>query len=200
MTNALIASPAHVVRVAPGLTLTNNLYEAAAAGVAEHTPQLGPLRWEDFISARRWTLVPDELTGATYKAELTLSKTTGQTVKINYWLLPDRRGGEQSRPHNHPWDFHSVTLDGLLVEDRVQRVDGTLVHTPAVEHRVGDVNRVGRETYHEVIDVRPGSLTLMLCGPGMSDWGYLDDDGVFTKAELPAGFMARLRELNPHQQ
>jgi hypothetical protein len=200
MTASLITSPTHVVRVAAGLTLTSDLYDAAAASVAEHTPELGPLRWPDFVNARRWTLVPDELTGEAYKAEMTLSKTTGQTVKVNYWLLPDRRGGEQSRPHNHPWDFHSVTIDGLLVEDRVHRVDGALVHTPGVEHHVGAVNQVGREVYHEVIDVRPGSLTLMLCGPGMSDWGYLDDDGGFTKAQLPTGFMARLRELNPHQK
>jgi hypothetical protein len=201
MTAALITSPIHVVRVAPELTLTSDLYEAAAASVAEHTPHLGPLRWHDFIAARQWTLVPDELSGEAYKAEFTLSKTTGQTVKLNYWLLPDRRGGaEQAKPHNHPWDFRAIIIDGVLVEDRVQRVDGDLVYEPGVEHRVGDVNQVGRELFHEIVDVRPGSLTLMLCGPGMSGWGYLDADGNYTPATLPDGFAQRLRELNPHQQ
>jgi hypothetical protein len=139
MTAALTTSPKHLVRIAPGLTLTSDLFEIAAAGVAQHTPDLGPLRWDDFIS-RQWTLVPDELTGEPYKAELRLSKFHG----VNYWLAPDRRGGELSKPHNHPWDFHSATLAGLLVEDRVVVVDGELIHTPGVEHRVGDVNRVGR--------------------------------------------------------
>lgn len=86
------ASPISVtnnpVRIAPGLTLDSALYEAAAAGVAEHLPDLRPLQWEDFVS-RQWTLVPDELTGEPYKAELTVSKTSGWTVKTNLWLAPD---------------------------------------------------------------------------------------------------------------
>jgi hypothetical protein len=199
MTASLITSPNHLVHIAPGLTLTSDLYEAAAAGVAEHAPELGPLTWETFAS-RQWTLVPDEITGEPYKAELRLTKTNAQTVFLNRWFTPDRRGGEAVRPHNHPWDFVSATLAGLLVEDRVVRLDGDLVHTSGVEHGVGDLNRVGRETFHEIIDVQPGSLTLMMCGPGMNHWGYLDAEGQYTKATLPNGFMNRLRELNPHQR
>lgn len=200
MTPSLITSPKHVVQIAPALALTSAQYELAAAGITEHVPALGPLRWETFISSA-WTLIPDELSGEAYKAELTLSKTRGWTVKLNCWLAPDRRGGEIARPHNHPWDFLSRTLDGVLVEDRVERGDdGQLRHETGVEHRVGALNRVGRQTFHEVIDVRPGTLTLMMCGPDMSSWGYLDADGGYTDAELPAGFTDRLWELNPHQR
>ncbi|KOV84691.1 hypothetical protein [Nocardia sp. NRRL S-836] len=191
----LITSPKQRIQIAPHLTLTSDLFEIAAAGVDLHTPELGSLRWEAFIS-RQWTLVPDELTGEPYKAELRLSKFSG----VNYWLAPDRRGGEQPKPHNHPWDFHSATLAGLLVEDRVDLVDGELVHTPGVEHPAGDVNRVGRETFHEVVDLEPHTMTLMMYGPGMNHWGYLDADGNYTQAVAPKGFLARLRELNPHQR
>lgn len=199
MSASLITSSKTLVRIAPGLALTSDLFAAAAAGVAEHTPDVGPLQWEDFVS-RQWTLIPDENTGEPYKAELCLSKTTGRTVKLNYWIAPDRRGGEQAKPHNHPWDFHSATINGLLIEDRVTRLDGDLVHTTGVEHRVGDINRVGRETFHEVVDVEPATLTLMTCGPGMAGWGYLDENGDYTTAVLPDGFNRRLRELNPHQR
>jgi hypothetical protein len=121
-------------------------------------------------------------------------------VRCNLWLAPDRRGGEQPKPHNHPWDFHSTTLSGLLVEDRVMLVDGEPVHSAGVEHRVGEVNRVGREVFHEVVDLEPRTMTLMMCGPGMSHWGYLDQHGRYSRAELPAGFRAQLRELNPHHR
>lgn len=199
MNASLLTITKNPVRIAPGLTLDSGLYDAAAAGITDHLPDLGPLQWEDFVS-RQWTLVPDELTGEPYKAELTLSKTSGWTVKCNLWMAPDRRGGETPKPHNHPWDFHSVTLNGRLVEDRVEIVDGELVYVAGVEHRVGDVNRIGRSTFHEIVDLEPRTLTLMMCGPGMNHWGYLDAEGNYTKAATPAGFLTRLRELNPHQR
>jgi hypothetical protein len=199
-TNSPIGTTNTPVLIAPGLTLTTDLYAAAEAGVAEHAPDLGPLHWDGFFS-QQWTLIPDEITGEPYKAQLILTKSRSRTAILNLWLAPDLRGGDLSKPHNHPWDFHSATLSGLIVEDRVVRVAGELVHTSGVEHRVGDINRVGRETFHEVVDVDPGlTMTLMMCGPGMSDWGYLDGDGAFTKAVVPEGFMARLREINPHQR
>ncbi|MEU4804370.1 hypothetical protein [Actinosynnema sp. NPDC023587] len=198
MNTPLITSSAAPVHIAPGLTLHHELFDLAAAGVAEHLPDLKPLRPEDFFGTG-WTLIPDELTGEPYKAELVVSRTAGWTAKCNLWLAPDRRGGEVAKPHNHPWDFHSVTLGGLLVEDRVVLVDGEPVHSTGVEHRVGDVNRFGREVFHEVIDLEPRTLTLMMCGPGMNHWGYLDQQGRYSRAELPAGFRARLRELNPHR-
>jgi hypothetical protein len=57
--------------------------------------------------------------------------------------------------------------------------------------------------FHEIAEVgAPGrTLTMMICGPGMAGWGYLDPaTGVVTPAALPAGFMPRLRALNPHQR
>jgi hypothetical protein len=76
MTASLITASAGPVRIAPGLTLDHGLYDAAAAGVADQLPDLPPLRPEDFFGTG-WTLVPDELTGEPYKAELEVSRTAG---------------------------------------------------------------------------------------------------------------------------
>ncbi|MFI6031606.1 hypothetical protein [Amycolatopsis magusensis] len=189
------------VQIAPGLTLDDELYAVAAAGVAEHLPELGPLKPEAFFS-RRWTLVPDEQTGEAYKAELTLFKTDTRTVKINRWFDDDERDGKGPRPHNHPWDFHSMILGGTYVESRWTKRDGVVVPELDVEHRTGDVNKIGREVFHEVTEVDPDrTLMLMICGPGMSSWGYMDPtSGDFTAAALPAGFLERQAALNPHHQ
>lgn len=66
-----------------------------------------------------------------------------------------------------------------------------------VEHRVGDVNKIGREVFHEVTEVDPDrTLTLMACGPGMNHWGYLDPTTAeYTRAVLPAKFAEQLRKL-----
>uniref|UniRef100_UPI003F498E37 hypothetical protein n=1 Tax=Amycolatopsis sp. CA-096443 TaxID=3239919 RepID=UPI003F498E37 len=189
------------VRIAPGLTLDDKLYTMAAAGVAEHLPELGPLSWETFTS-NEWWLVPDEQTGEAYKAELTLFKSATRTVKINRWFAADRRDGRGPKPHNHPWDFHSMILDSSYVESRWLARDGDVVLEADVEHRIGEVNKIGREVFHEVTEVDPGrTMTLMICGPGMAGWGYIDpDDGTFTPATMPPRFLELQRDLNPHRQ
>ncbi|MET9260278.1 hypothetical protein [Amycolatopsis sp. NPDC004079] len=70
-----------------------------------------------------------------------------------------------------------------------------------VEHHVGEVNKIGREVFHEVTEVHPGrTMTLMICGPGMAGWGYLDPaDATFTAATLPPQFLELQRDLNPHR-
>jgi hypothetical protein len=95
-------------------------------------------------------------------------------------------------------DFHSAPINGLI-EDRVTLLDGELVHAPGVENRVDDINRVGRETFREVVGVEPATLTLMMCGPAWRAGATIDEDGNYTKAVLPDGFNRRLCELNPHQ-
>lgn len=188
------------IDIAPGLTLTDEQYEIAHAGLLQHAPELGPLRYETWAS-RGWTLIPDEQSGRMYKAELTLMKTPTRTARVTLWFEPDLRDKRGPRPHNHPWDFHSMILAGSYAEDRYEVVGGDIVHTPAVEHYMGETNKIGREEYHEVVDVDPGhTLTLMLCGPGMSSWGYLNPDtGQYEQAVLPARFSELQRALNPHK-
>jgi hypothetical protein len=187
--------------VAPGLTVTDDMYDIAVDGLTQHTPELPPLTWEEFTSPA-WTLIPDENTGEAYKAERTLLKTPTRTIRINVWFAPDLRDSQGPKPHNHPWDFHSVILGGAYAEDRYRRNStGGIDHHAGVEHRTGEVNKIGREEFHEVTAVDPGqTMTLMLCGPGMASWGYLDlRTGGVIPAVAPSGFMEQLRVLNPQQ-
>jgi hypothetical protein len=188
--------------IVPGLELTEAMYEAAAPGVAAHAPEFAPLTWERFTAPSDWWLVPDDC-GDGYKAELVLREDAQAAVKLNLWFLPDLRGGEQSRPHSHPWDFRAHVLLGGYSEDRYVPDAGAVRAERAVEHRSGGVNAVPRTVYHEVTEVHePGrTLTLMVCGRGeRGAWGYLDTS---TGQHLPVPpdpkFGTRLRVLNPHQ-
>jgi hypothetical protein len=188
------------VQIAPGLILDDKLYTTAATGVTKFLPELGQLTWETFTSDA-WWLVPDEVTGEAYKAELTLVKTDIRTVKLTRWFAADQRSGHDPKPHNHPWDFHSMMLESGYVESRWTVHDGVVVPELDVEHRAGTVNKIGREVFHRIIEVDPGrTMTLMMCGPGMAGWGYLDPaDGQYEAATLPARFAELQRALNPHK-
>lgn len=180
--------------IAPGLTLDEQLYEAAAAGLLTAAPDLAPLTWERFTAAPDWALIPDE-SGACYKAELTLVNTIEQTIRINQWFLPDLRGGQAPKPHNHPWAFTSHILAGGYSEDRYDA--GAAV---PVEHVAGGTNVVPRDLYHEVTEIHDRTLSLMVCGRGLrGTWGYLDlDTGCHRPAEPDPHFSARFAALNPH--
>lgn len=191
----------HTVTIAPGLILNETMYDIACDGITQHAPDVGPLRWRTWIG-QDWTLIPDEQTGEAYKAELTLLKTATRTVRLNVWFAPDLRGGNAPKPHNHPWDFHSTILHGSYAEDRYDLRDGQVHHKADVEHRANEVNQIGRATFHEVTAVEPGrTMTLMLCGPGMDTWSYLNPDTAeLTKATPPPRFTELLQALNPHQR
>lgn len=189
--------------IIPGLVVDETLFEAAADGITTHLPDLAPLSWETFTASTGWTLVPDEH-GDAYKAELVLRNTIESTVKINLWTLPDRRGGEQPKPHSHPWEFTSRILLGGYTEDRYDTA-GDLVSTELnAVHRSPSANHVPRSLYHEVTEIHEPSrtLTLMICQRGeRGTWGYLDvDRGCHVPNEPDPLFLDRLRALNPHQQ
>ncbi|RSN46560.1 hypothetical protein [Actinomadura sp. WAC 06369] len=190
-----------MTQIIPGLVVTDPMRQAAAAALDAHAPDVGPLTWARWTQPEGWTLVPDE-DGTAYKAELTLWQSDARTVRVNLWYAPDRRGGAQPRPHSHPWAFRSHILAGHYVEDRYELAGGRVRTELGVEHRAGSVNEIPRELYHEVTEVEPGTLTLMLCGPGeRGGWGYLDPEtGQHTPTGPDPAFRARLAALNPHQQ
>ncbi|MER7212433.1 hypothetical protein ABT340_35720 [Streptosporangium sp. NPDC000239] len=190
--------------VAPGLTLDEALFEAAAEGVAAHAPELGALSWEQFTAPSGWTLVPDEETGRAYKAELTLQEHPHLLRRINVWFEADLRGNAAPRPHSHPWPFTAHVLLGGYDEERYVR-KGYEIIQGAASHRAGRANVLHRELFHEVTEIHePGrTLTLMVAdAPGVrGGWGYLSPDtGAYIAAPPPSeAFLAALRELNPHR-
>ncbi|MFF7446509.1 MULTISPECIES: hypothetical protein [unclassified Streptomyces] len=189
------------VRVVPGLTVDEELFDATVDGLARFTPDES-LTWAEFTSEDRWLLVPDS-DGVGYKAEAVLRREEGRTVKVNLWMAPDLRDGEKSRPHNHPWEFTAHILAGGYTEQRYEVVDGQVV-TETQVHMAGDTNEVPLSTFHEVTDIQaPGrTLTLMVCGAGREgDWGYLNPTTGELEPNRPdPGFRDRLIALNPRMR
>ncbi|MCA1217396.1 hypothetical protein [Streptomyces sp. 8L] len=191
------------IEIAPGLRLTETLYDVAQAGVATHAPDLA-LTWKQFIAPMSWWLVPDG-SGQLSKAELTLTEDHGRTVKINVWHAPDIRSADgRPTPHSHPWPFESRILVGGYTEDRYVLDGGQVCAEKSREHVQGTANVIGREVYHEVtaLHTAPGAtVTLMLCGRGeRGAWGHLDPaTGAVAPPQRDRRFPELLRALNPHR-
>lgn len=188
------------IEITPGLTLTNTLFEAAAAGIQQHAPDLDPLTHDRFTDPSGWWLIPDQ-DGRCYKAELVLAMDR----KLNLWFLPDQRS-DQDRPHSHPWHFRAHLLGGGYTEDRLDPTGPGTVHEQRdVQHQVGGVNDMPKTTYHKVTAIHePGNtLSLMLIdGVGKrGDWGYWNlITGKHEPVTPDPEFTRKLRALNPHQE
>lgn len=188
----------------PGLTLDEQLFEVAAAGLSADAHHLPALSWEGFTDPLSWWLIPEE-DGLLSKAELTLVKGAAETVKLNVWFRGDVRDRGRPMPHNHPWDsFTGHVLAGGYSEDRYGLdTDPEL----GIAH-VGPVrNVVPQSVFHEVREIHePGrTLSLMTCSTGRrGDWGYLDIDtgGYVANSDYQpvADFSALLMALNPQHR
>src|SRR6266536_3253646 len=82
------------LEVIPGLVLDEELFAAAAEGLATHAPDLPALTWAEFTDPRRWWLVPGPDNDAdgnplAYKAEFVVIQNGEVTIKINIWYRPD---------------------------------------------------------------------------------------------------------------
>jgi hypothetical protein len=185
--------------ILPSLTLSTDQFEAARAAVSEHAPDLPPLTYERWTRPRSWALVPDQA-GEAYKAEMELARDAERMLRVTVWLLPDLRGGEAPKPHSHPWSFRSHILAGGYTEHRYDPATAP-AGLSVLEHDAGAVNAIDRVEYHEVVELHePGTLTLMVCGPGVrGGWGYLDvATGIHLPLEPDPGFSGRFRALNGH--
>lgn len=199
------------VEVIQGLILDEAMYEAAAAGVAEHAPHVGPLTRERFVDPAGWLNIPD-LDGEISKSELTLLVGVDATVKLNVWFRPDVRGGDEDQiPHNHRWEiFHGHLLRGAYSEIRFRRANidpetgrADVVFEPRVTHASPGANAVEHDVWHEVVEVHePGTMSLMVCGRGeFGNWSHLDVSTGKTRRDQPvAGFNDMLAALNPHRR
>lgn len=201
----------------PGLIVDEELYGAAAAGLAAHAPDQDALTWDAFVVPTRWWLVPgpdDDAVGVplAYKAEFEVTKTSDLTVKINIWYRPDLRSAETSKPHTHPWEVmeaHPV-LGGYEDQHWHRSASGLLVEQGSAVNIPGRVNRIFARDYHEVTSIAsPGrTVSVMVCGRWIHDesyqgiWGHLDlDTGRHVPVQRdPAAqerFCSRLYRINP---
>lgn len=147
--------------------------------------------------------IPNAGSGAnarhSFKSELVLLRLPDQaTRKILWWHAADPR----TVPHNHPWDFRSAILSGGYTEERFRIDDGEIIRE-VVEYAAGDVNVVPADVFHNVIDVKPETVTFLDCGPARAgnEWGYLNPaDGEYSdwKQHSPENFVELFKLLNAH--
>ncbi|MFC3985193.1 hypothetical protein [Streptosporangium jomthongense] len=203
--------------IIPSLIVDEELYEAAAAGLAAHAPAQAALTWSAFTDASRWWLVPgpddgDDGVPLGYKAEHVLTQTGDLTIKINLWYRPDLRSRETSKPHTHPWEvMEAHPVLGAYEDEHWHRTaSGMLVEQGCVLNAPGSVNRIFARDYHEVTSIAaPGrTVSVMVCGRWIHDetrrgvWGHLD---LYTGDHVPvqrdpaeqARFRSRLYRINP---
>ncbi len=105
-------------------------------------------------TAWRWTEV--RWKGVLYLVRLHLLKAPRIAAMLHWILTPD----PHPDPHDHPVSFLSITLRGGYKE-----------WTPRglVQKRV----RFRRATdVHRIVAVKPGTLTLVINGPGVRTWGF----------------------------
>jgi hypothetical protein len=179
----------HCLEIIPGITLDDELFGAAAEGLAAHAPGQPTLTWETFVDPSRWWLVPgpdddDDGVPLGYKAEFVVTQTLDLTIKINIWYSPDLRSAETSKPHTHPWEVMEAhpALGGYEDQHWHRSASGLLVQKGSVLNLPGTVNRIFARDYHEVTSIAsPGrTVSVMICGRWIHDeankgiWGHLD--------------------------
>ncbi len=120
-------------------------------------------------------------------------------IKRNFWH------GEDDRMHNHPWKFFlTQIISGGYTEIRGQKVNGEF-DAIRCKLKEGDWNIVYHDTFHKVVNVQPGTKTIMYCGPRVGqdedkepgEWGYLDMNGEYFKAEKDMRFLELFWQFNP---
>jgi hypothetical protein len=133
--------------------------------------------------------------GEPFKTELVEVRSPEQTIKWNFWHLPD----DDRAPHNHPWDLVEATIHfGGYTEDRYW-LEGNVVMKETRSYKAGDVNSFRNDIFHVVTSVLPGTVTRMVCGKATEGnvWSYLDiKTGAVTVAAPDPSFIERLRALN----
>lgn len=120
---------------------------------------------------------------------LQLSAPDGQRY-LTRWKFLNRRWGAiylhridgpdpDPDPHNHPWEGLVIVLrkPGAYTQHRVRFDERGRRGAASVEH-VGRFNFLGA-SYHQIVDIAPGTWTLCLCGPRRErEWGFLLADGM----------------------
>ncbi len=169
-------------------------------------------------------LIPEfragKFTGMPYKIERVLRRGDPETdeggdpeteeggAREHLWFAPDLR------PHNHPWTrIWCKVLHGWYRANEWRDIDGAgQWDDRIVTLRAGDPEHVvDHDTYHAVIEVMPGTHTVMTFGAATGegamrgrDWNHLEvpenGDGMGFHIVSPAvdgEFMDAYRHLNP---
>ena len=100
--------------------------------------------------------------------------------------------------------FVSTILHGELTQEVFSLSQWKMQRSEAT-YKAGDTYLFHRDEFHTVINVAPGTVTRMTCGPvveatedcSKNEWGYRNKEtGVYRKAEPDPSFMERLHANN----
>lgn len=84
-------------------------------------------------------------------------------------------------PHDHPFDFISIILRGGYTERVWPEIREAVIglHELIYVRRwlPGSVHKMTMEKAHMITRVRPGTKSLILCGPRRRNWGFWTAEG-----------------------
>lgn len=77
--------------------------------------------------------------------------------------------------HDHPWRFWSLVLKGSYIE-LLNKRPGDVLSSDAKIHRRFSLHGFPLHWAHKITLVEPGTVTLVLVGPKVRQWGFYVDD------------------------
>lgn len=80
-------------------------------------------------------------------------------------------------PHNHPWNFTSLVVWGGYIEEYHEHPYATIDNPSHREWSRYSLHRMHHYEAHRIVDVRPGTLTLIFVGRKQGSWGFYGNHG-----------------------
>lgn len=128
-----------------------------------------PITKDDEVYMERYWLFNRFDTAASKKQRFPWS------IQLHKILVEDR----DRHPHDHPWDFRTLIMDGWYDEERVVSPNSPWrAYGDCVERRLsaGDTASIKFNEFHRVSAVSPGGVwTVFITGPYQGTWGFLVD-------------------------
>lgn len=122
---------------------------------------------------KRWSFGADHIGDGSYMKRW-LARTPKGSLRLHYIQSSDGRGDF----HDHPFWFKSLILTGGYIDHvpgcSCSRQYGWQVGSPCGVYEPGDIVRHAATDLHwlELLDERKPTLTLVLAGPYVRDWGF----------------------------
>lgn len=108
-----------------------------------------------------------------------------QTPWFGIYLHRIFRPDNDRHPHDHPWGFRSVVLKGGYVQEIFSlsrmAINGSHrvnLSIPKVQvQKLFSTYRMTTWKAHRILSVRPGTITLVIVGRKIKEWGFWTENG-----------------------
>lgn len=132
------------------------------------------------VDGKRWTVWKRfQISGpkGVYLRRLRIIETPMARLYWHHLDGPD----PDPQPHDHPWPFVSIIMRGGYREEYYEKLDTR--HGRMVPSRYNTWKRFSvhfmhpSKVAHRIIEVKPNTVSLILAGPRIRDWGFLTPKG-----------------------